>query len=235
MYSKSARYYDLIYSFKDYTTEAQKLVKIICDQGHPEGSTLLDIASGTGKHLDELKEHFSCEGMDINPDMLTIARSRHPELTFYQRDMIDFNIGKQYEIIICLFSSIGYVKTLANFNRSITCMANHLARGGILLIEPWFSSDTWYAGKPHAVFIDEPDIKLARISTSLPPIDGISILEMHYLVGDIEKTEHFCEIHELGLFETEDMLSSLRSSGLDADYHAEGLTGRGLLIGKKIS
>ena len=42
------------------------------------------------------------------------------------------------------------------------------------------------------------------------------------------------ERHELGLFETDEMRTVMEEHGLDVTHDAEGLTGRGLFIGKRI-
>jgi hypothetical protein len=60
-----------------------------------------------------------------------------------------------------------------------------------------------------------------------------SCFDLHYLIGTLEGTEHFVERHELGLFETDEVRSVLAEAGLDVRYDAEGLTGRGLFIGRR--
>jgi hypothetical protein len=58
-------------------------------------------------------------------------------------------------------------------------------------------------------------------------------MDMHYLVGTPEGTEHFVEHHEMGLFEVEEIHSALEAAGLRVDYDPQGLTGRGLWIAEK--
>jgi ubiquinone/menaquinone biosynthesis C-methylase UbiE len=50
MFTKSARFYDAIYSFKDYAQESAKIDALIRQHSHSGGSTLLDVACGTGAH-----------------------------------------------------------------------------------------------------------------------------------------------------------------------------------------
>ena len=50
MYRESARYYDAIYSFKDYAVEADAVSSRIRAL-KPDAATLLDVACGTGAHL----------------------------------------------------------------------------------------------------------------------------------------------------------------------------------------
>src|SRR5919198_4602449 len=233
MFSQTAQYYDIIYqSMKDYGAETETLTTFIHQYRRSTGHRLLDVACGTGLHLSYFKQHFQIEGLDLDEQLLAIARQRNPGIPLHHADMTDFNLGCTFDVVTCLFSSIGYVKTLENLSRAIQCMAQHLSPGGVLLIEPGFTPETWRPGTVHARFIDEPDLKMARINTSF--VNGrLSIMDMHYLIGTPEGTEHYVERHELGLFTTEEMRHALTTCGLEVTYDAIGLTGRGLYIGQR--
>jgi trans-aconitate methyltransferase len=233
MFTLSARYYDLIYGFKDYRGEAEKLAKIVQEKGRSSGRSLLDVACGSGHHLEYLVEWFVVEGLDLAPDLLELARERLPGVPFHQADMADFALERQFDVISCLFSSIGYLKTLERVRQAVECWVKHLTPGGVLLIEPWFTPENWHPGSVHALLVDQPELKIARLSTSM--VEGrLSYFDFHYLVATSAGTEHFVERHEMGLFETEEQLEILTQAGLQAEYDPDGLTGRGLLIGRKV-
>lgn len=234
MFSQTAQYYDKIYSFKDYQAEAQAIVVLVQEHLRSGGNRLLDVACGTGKHVEHLKQHFEIEGLDISEELLVLARKRCPGVPFHQGDMIDFQLGKRFDVVTCLFSSIGYVGTVENLGRSIACMARHLLPGGLLLVEPWFTPEAWRPGTVHALFIDEPELKIARINASFAR-GRLSYFDLHYLIGTPEGTEHAVERHELGLFEQDEMLAAFQAAGLDVRYDEEGLTGRGLYVGASAS
>jgi SAM-dependent methyltransferase len=231
MFSKTPRYYDKIYASKDYQAEAQRLIAFIRENLHSGGNQLLDVACGTGHHIEYLKEHFAVEGLDISEELLEVARQRNPGVLFHQADMIHFELGKRFDVVTCLFSSIGYARTIENLKRAVNCMAQHVVPGGVVVIEPWFTPDTWRPGTVHAQFVDEPELKIARINTSY--VEGrLSYFDLHYLIGTPEGTEHFVEHHEMGLFEQDEMVAAFEGAGLAVSYDSEGLTGRGLYIGK---
>jgi len=231
MFSKTPRYYDKIYASKDYQGEAQRLIALIRENLCSEGNHLLDVACGTGHHIEYLKEHFAVEGLDISEELLEVARQRNPGVLFHQADMIHFELGKRFDVVTCLFSSIGYVRTIENLRRAVNCMAQHVMPGGVVIIEPWFTPDTWRPRTVHAQFVDEPELKIARINTSY--VEGrLSYFDLHYLIGTPEGTEHFVEHHEMGLFEQDEMVAAFEGAGLAVSYDSEGLTGRGLYIGK---
>ncbi|MCX5971907.1 MAG: class I SAM-dependent methyltransferase [Coprothermobacterota bacterium] len=232
MYSKTARYYDKLYASKDYVGEVQRLISLLGVESDQKQLTLLDVACGTGLHIEHLRRHFHVEGLDICPELLEVARERNPDTLFHLGDMIEFNLGKQFDVITCLFSSIGYVKTLDKLRSAVRSMAAHLKQGGMLVIEPWFTSENWHPNTVHALYIDEPELKIARINTSFVK-DRVSVFDLHHLVGTPEGTEHFVEHHELGLFAVEETISVMEEAGLAVKYDPDGLTGRGLYIGKR--
>jgi SAM-dependent methyltransferase len=232
MFSQTARYYDKFYAFKDYAGEVETLLALIGQRLPSGGKDLLDVACGTGHHIEHLKAHFDVQGLDLDRQLLQVARERNPEVPFHQADMIEFSLGQRFDVVTCLFSSIGYVKTLEDLRAAIRCMAGHLKPGGLLIVEPWFTPGDWHSGTPHATLIDEPQLKIARLNTSFAE-GRLSYFDFHYLIATPEGTEHLVERHELGLFEREEMRAAFRDAGLSASYDAKGLTGRGLWIGQK--
>jgi SAM-dependent methyltransferase len=229
VFSKSARLYDALYSFKDYAAEAERVHAIIQERA-PGARTLLDVACGTGKHLAELSRWYEVEGVDIEPAFVEIARQRLPGVTVHEADMLDFDLGRRFDVVTSLFSSIGYARTAERLRDAAVAMARHLEPGGLVVLEPWILPEQWEPGGVHAVFVDEPDLKIARVNVS-PEAGDTVILEMHHLVGMPEGVEHFVERHELGMFPDEQYVDALRAAGLEVERDPEGLMGRGLYLG----
>jgi SAM-dependent methyltransferase len=234
MFTKSQRFYDAIYSGKDYAGEARRLKQFIADHKRSVGNALLDVACGTAGHVSYLRDEFAYEGLDLDPGMLAIARARFPDVAFHLGDMLDFDLGRSFDVVTCLFSSIAYTRTAPRLRQAITTMARHLLPGGVLVIGPFFAPEAWIPWQPHAIFVDQPDLKLVRMNVSDVDASGtVAILDFHYLVGTSEGVAHFTERHELGLFTDEDYRAAFAQAGLDVFYDAEGLIGRGLYIGRR--
>ena len=142
MFSNSANWYDALYSSKDYEAEAERITAIVRAEC-PSARTILDEACGTGEHDRYLSRDFHVDGVDVNRDFLAIACDKNPEGVYAYADMIDFDLGRTYDAVLCLFSSIGYAKTLGGVERALKCFHRHLTATGVLVLEPWLTPDVW--------------------------------------------------------------------------------------------
>jgi SAM-dependent methyltransferase len=229
VFRRSARLYDAVYaSIRDYPREAAELDRLIQER-RPGARTLLDIACGTGAHLEHLTG-YEVEGLDLDPEMLGVARERLPNVPLHEGDMADFDLGKRFDAVVCMFSSIGYVRTAERLRSAVASMARHLEPGGVLVVEPWLSPEVWVDRHVGALFVDQPELKIARMNVGERE-GNLSIFEFEYLVGTPNGLERFNERHELGLFTVEQYLEAFRAAGLEVDHDPEGPMGRGLYIG----
>ena len=196
------------------------------------GSALLDVACGTGSHLVFLGEHYEVEGLDIDEAMLDIARSKLPQVPLHHGDMLELSLPRAFDVVVCLFSSIAYVRTAERLKQAIARMALHVLPGGVLIIEPWFSPEGFKGGIVHASFVDQPGLKIARMNVS-EVADLVSILQFHFLVATTLGVEYLHERHELGLFDHSEYVVAFQDAGLSVVHDERGLEGRGLYIGTK--
>lgn len=234
IYKDLAQYYDLIYSSKNYKKEAVIIKRLILQHKKSNGKDLLEVACGTGKHIQYLKNDFKVLATDSNVEMLKLARKNIKGASFKQADMVKLNLGKKFDAIICLFSSIGYVKTYQNLKRTFHNFANHLKEGGVVIIEPWLTKSTYKINLPHMDSYGDDNIKIARLNVSKAH-DNISIMDMHYLIAEKKRdVQHFIDRHELGMFEPKKVLDFMREVGLRARFVKKGLIkNRGIYIGVK--
>ena len=232
MYQKSSAFYDLLYHFKNYDEMSAQVIDII-RQKHPAARTLLDVACGTGRHLEFLAKSYVAEGLDLNPDLLQQARKRCPSIPLHLGNMVSFDLKRRFDVIVILFSSIAYVKSAENFKHTIACIAKHLNPGGLVLIEPFFSVETFWTYTITANFVDRPDLKIIWMYTS-ERREKLAILDIHYMVGTPDGIEEFRELHELGLTDKSDYEVAFREAGLSIEYCAKGPCGRGLYTGMKL-
>jgi SAM-dependent methyltransferase len=232
VYTRSAPYYDALYAFKDYEGTARRLQQLLGER-HPGARTLLDVACGTARHLELLRQRYRVEGVDLSEELLQVARARCPDVPLHRADMADFDLGRTFDVVTCLFSSIAYVRSLERMRAATEAMARHVAPGGLLLLEPWFPPERYWTGTITANFVDRPDLKIAWMYTSDPPAGRLAVLDISYLVGTVEGVEHFEERHELGLFTDEEHRQAFRDAGLEVEHDETGIFGRGMYLGRR--
>ena len=139
---RHAELYDLFYAEKPYANEAAFVHH--CIQTHKsDASKLLELACGTGKHSLRLEKYgYKIVATDYSPDMLAQARENAKKLNshvdFRQQDMRALDVPEHpFDVIICLFDSLGYVATNENIFQVLTSVYRHLSVNGIFLFEFW--------------------------------------------------------------------------------------------------
>src|SRR2546428_2272802 len=233
MFTESAEVYDLICSsFKDYPSEAKHIAELL-HKIHPHCQTVLDVGCGTGEHAHLLAAYhgFEVDGLDLDPAFVRIASAKHPAGRFRQADMADFHLGRQYDAVLCLFSSIGYLRTSESVARALCCFREHLARDGIVIVEPWLTPEAMSPGHSDPRTVEAQGLRIVRVSHN--EIDGrLSRIRFEYQIEGPEGIRHASEVHELGLFTIDEMLRLFEAAGLAADYDSRGLSDRGLYVAK---
>lgn len=230
MFSESADLYDKIYTkLKDYRGEAEKVAALI-KRLRPAAQSVLDVACGTGEHDRFLSPDYRVDGIDLNPEFVRIAKSKNPTGDYRVANMIDFDLERRYDVIVCLFSSIGYVETIENLQATFAAFRRHLNEGGVMLVEPWFTPDAWTTGVLHITTVDEEQLMVCRMNISEIKDRRLSFFTFHYLVGTPKGITHFTEDHTLGLFTVDEMNAAFAATGLTVQYDDQGIFGRGLYV-----
>ncbi|MDQ3898495.1 MAG: class I SAM-dependent methyltransferase [Actinomycetota bacterium] len=234
MYEHSPAAYDLLHAArgKDYRREAEAVVARI--RAHrPEARSILDVACGTGLHLAAFRDlGFDVEGVELSPEMLVVARERVPGVALHQGDMRTFRLGRRFDAVVCLFSAIGYMTNRDDLATAVSTMRDHLADGGVLVVEPWFTPDDWHDGAVFSESAKAADFAAARVSRSWREGDE-SLIEMHYVAARPDRTWEFREVHRMGLFTTDQQVDVFRAAGFDVAHEWPGITDRGLFVAVK--
>ena len=231
LFDNLAKYYDCLYSFKNYEKEANDIMTLI-RQAQPQGKTLLDVACGTAKHLHYFKNYFHCIGTDYSESMLALARTNEPSIEFFQSNMTDMKHPQTFDVITCLFSSIGYVKTDEALRQTWQTFYNHLNIGGVVVVEPWFSANNYRVGLPFSTHYEDDNLKITRMNVSKRR-DDVAILDFHYLVAEKDKAvQYYSDSHEMRLVEPEQMLSFMQAAGFEVSfYQIAPFEERGIFVG----
>ncbi len=232
-YGRLADAYDLIHAKKPYAREAREVRRLVRASGLRPSRSLLDVACGSGRHLAAFTRWFDCAGLDASEEMLARARHRAPEAELYRGRMERFDLGRQFDVVTCLFSAIGYARSVPELERIVANLARHTVPGGLILLEPWLEPSALKEAGAHPVVASSDGLTVLRLSTFRRAGDR-SIFAFHHLLWRANHVEYLVETHDLGLFGRPTMEGAFRAAGLAVRYHAPREPfRRGLYIGRR--
>lgn len=225
--------YELLHESKgkDYRAEAEEVARQVRDRA-PHAGTLLDVACGTGAHLRWFQDLFDrVEGLELAEPMIAAARRRLPGVDVHAGDMRDFALDRRYDVVTCMFGSIGYLATPDDLTAALRRFARHLTPGGVVAIDPWWFPETFVDGYVAGGVVTTGGRTLARVSHSVRK-GTASEVTVHYLVADpATGIRHFSETHLITLFSRRQYEDAFTAAGLDVGHVAELHGGRGLFVG----
>jgi len=210
-----ANYYDDLYVKPElYSTEIDTIVEICNKYKQNNGNRLLDVACGTGGHIPYLLNNFRVSGLDLSEDMLKIARNKYPNISFYCDNMMNFSLDTKFDIIICLYGSIGFVKTLPNVKQTLKNFSKHLNPGGLVILTPWMTKESFSDN----IFVDtvaNEHIKIARMENIKLKEENLVEVTFHHLIGENGEVKYHTQNIEVGLFSKDNYISAIQDSGLE--------------------
>ena len=234
-YEQSAPYYDAIYTaMKNYRAEAERVRELIEANATRKVQTVFDVACGTGLHAQYLKDHYDVTGIDLSAAQLAVARQRLPIMPLYEDDMRTFTLPRPADAIVCLFSAIGHLKSVAELEQTIANFARQLQPGGVIVIEPWLLPHMWRPNVISMNAVDLPDVKVCRMNHSSRNGNVIT-LGFNFLVAHADHVKHFNEQHEVTMFSETEFHIAFALAGLESTYDPAGINsnGRGIFLATK--
>lgn len=233
-----SKYYDLVYQDKDYQGEVA-YISALLDRYVPNGSNLLELGCGTGRHAAMLAAgRWLVYGLDLSNEMLLGAEARKnalpselsQRLRFLQGDVRKFEVQKQYDAVISLFHVVSYQASNLDVVEMFKRVSEHLKPGGVFVFDYWYGP-TVLTDKPvvRVKRMRSEDLKVTRIAE--PVIyPSNSVVDVNYEIHIQEKPEQNTQIlhetHRMRYFFLPEMELLLREAGLRLAESTEWLTGK---------
>jgi dTDP-3-amino-3,4,6-trideoxy-alpha-D-glucopyranose N,N-dimethyltransferase len=221
-----AEIYDLLNQRKDYAVEAAAVSGLI-RRNNPDAATLLDVGCGTGEHLRYFRASYEVTGVDISPSMVQQAQRKLPGVEVLCADACDLRLGRTFDAVTCLFSSIAFVGGPERVAAAISGMGRHLAPGGILVVVPWLGPDTWRESPPDAGTVRDGD-RLLDYRWESKRIGRMVRMDLRIRVNAEEVVR---EEHELYLISPAEYADAFAAAGLQAEL-VLAAGGRGVWVGR---
>lgn len=239
------RFYDAMYADKDYGAEASQVLDVVW-RTCPSARTLLDVACGTGAHLSAFANAgMAVAGIDLMPGMVDAAVDRlrrsgsaDGEVDVRVGDLRQFDFGRSFDVVTCLFSSIGYAGSVDGLRESIACMSRHVNPGGVVVVEPFYPPSMWLAGRIGHDVVELDDLTVVRLARSSREGD-VAVIDFHHAAGTPEQISSWDEHHELLLADAGTYCDAVAAAGLVPEFDPDGFSfrggGRGLVVGRSAS
>ena len=221
LYKKFAKYYDLCYSGKDYVKET-KFLEALIKKHKIKGKKILEVGSGTGNHAVHLeKKGFDIIGVDLNKEMLAVARKKSKKIKFFQGDMHSFNIKGEFDIILCLFSTMHYNTNISDLKKTLKNFYKHLKKGGLLVFDMGFNQERYSAKHPsHTGSWSRGDVELVRFMKSRR-VKNHALIHGAYILFKDNKFYFGAETHTLGIFKTLDVKNLAERVGFNVKVYSD--------------
>lgn len=232
-----AAWYDDLYAAlgKDHVAEATALLDVVTRVLGRTPASWLDVACGTGQHLATVADTVpEVVGVDLSPQMLDVARARlGGRVELLEADQRDLDLGRRFDVVTSLFSSIGYATDLDALDGTVAALADHVLPGGLLVVEPWVDPADWEDGRTQVIDVDEVDRRAVRVLTSRREGE-LSIMDVAVVSAAAGRLTVDREEHRMLLVPRGRLLEAVAGTGLAVeDVDAPELSGRGLVVARR--
>ncbi len=130
------RYYKLLYGHRD-EQEAQEWVSAIIEHTGPvRGARVLDMGCGRGRHVRCFAlAGARVTGIDLSPESIEEARRLVPEADLRVHDMRDPLAEAEFDLVVCLFTSLGYSPRREDDQQAVDAAAIALKPNGLFVLD----------------------------------------------------------------------------------------------------
>ena len=228
LYDDIAGWWPVISPPAEYAEEATLYVDMIrASAGRPVGA-VLELGSGGGNNASHMKRAFDMTLVEPSDKMRENSRRLNPECEHLPGDMRHVRLGRTFDAVF-LHDAIMYLRTEDDLRAALETVAVHLTPGGVALVTPDSTRETFSGATEHGGGEDEQGRQARYLEWTLPPEPGDSTYTVHYvfLLRDVDGTVRVVhDVHREGVFPRATWLTLFREVGLDAELAARTIEGR---------
>lgn len=211
-FAEISAYYDEMYvNEAHYREEVERIVGIV-NQYMPTAKTILDIACGTGAQAKYLAEHYAVTGLDLSPEMLAIAKEKVPSGQFILADMCNFSLDTRFDVAANLYGSIGFAENYNAMKLSVKCVYAHLNSGGVFILTPWSTKETFKDGLVAKSRAEKPN-GFCRMESVQRISENKVCVQMHHLVANNMDISYHKNEAFVSLFSEAEYRAALEEAG----------------------
>lgn len=222
VFDRYAKYYDVLYSDKDYNKECDFIENVFSEFLDKKPKKILDVGCGTGNYMTVLlRRGYDVTGIDASASMASLAEKKVRHLGFGSKITVNkmsaFHFDEAFDAAICMFAVLNYVTDTKELIQSLSNIRKHLKKGGLFLFDFWYGPAVLKINPSARIkIIESNNTKVIRTVT--PEIDTFSnIVKTHYYLIALngEKVlDELTETHKLRYFFPDELNHFAEESGL---------------------
>ena len=228
MYDELAAWWPLVSAPGEYAGEAVEHERLLAEaaRGRPI-VTLLELGSGGGNNASHLKAGRRLTLVEPSEGMRRVSARLNPECEHLPGDMRSVRLGRTFDAVF-VHDAVCYMATEADLAAALRTVAVHLAPGGVALLCPDATAETFEPGATAFGGDDPADPRrgVRILEWSLPARDGVYEVHYAFLLREADggvRSVH--DVHREGVFPRATWLRLLLDSGLEPRLAARTIDG----------
>lgn len=170
----------------DLIKDGEVIDIILNKSGVVEGTTVLDVACGTGVLFEDyLKRKAAVTGIDISPEMVKIAKEKYPDIKVICGDAENYSFEEKFGVIM-IYNAFPHFPEPESMIKNL-CL--YLKEGGRLTVAHGMSKaqiDACHAGAAKNISLPLPEAEnLARMLGKFLKVDTVISDERMYMVSGV--------------------------------------------------
>lgn len=230
VFGNYAKYYNLLYTDKDYSGESEYIIKLMKKHAS-DASHVLDIGCGTGKHAALIAQNgYRVTGIDLSEEMVSIAQSKnYPNTEFLVANARNFELNQRFDVITSLFHVMSYQISNEALEDVFINVSKHLKPGGVFIFDFWYTPAV-LTQKPSVRIkrLEDDDIKVTRFSEPVQWFNENVIdvnFELHIEDKHTGGFETLNELHRMRYFTIPELDYFMHTCRLHSLRYEEWMTG----------
>ena len=218
LYEDLADWWQVISPPSEYAEEAALYVDTIRDAARRPVREVLELGSGGGNNASHMKRAFALTLVEPAERMRELSRALNPECAHVTGDMRDVRLGRTFDAVF-VHDAVMYMTTEDDLRAALATVAAHLAPGGVALVAPDATTETFSGATEHGGGEDASGRRARYLGWTLPPSPGGTSFETHYafLLREPDGTVRVAhDLHHEGIFPRATWLGLFREVGLAA-------------------
>lgn len=228
LYGDLAGWWQAISPPSEYAEEGALYVEMIRSAARRPVREVLELGSGSGNNASHMKRAFALTLVEPADRMREISRVLNPECAHVSGDMRTVRLGRTFDAVF-VHDAVMYMTTEDDLRAALATVAIHLAPGGVALVAPDATAETFSEATEHGGGEDASSGRRARyLQWTLPPEPGETSYETHYafLLREPDGTVRAAhDVHHEGLFSRATWLRVFGEVGLAASLAPRKIEG----------